>query len=203
MEIKKEALTRIANSAWLNDLIHWRNPVVSAVLLALVWVVAIMIKFYGFSFITLTGRAIQSLLLVGLILCILSKFKIEIISITFLNAKFTTRADLIYPVTDMIVSALDYLLPILFINSPLRSLRFIFILHIVSVLGKLQSGWTLFLTSVHIAMLAPLVYRLYSKQIDETLSKVSVQVNNVLSKASQRVPPIVFSLLDKIKNKIE
>jgi len=199
----------ITKSQWLSDLIHWRNPMVSGTILVLIWLVTILIKYYQFSFVTLACRVIQFTIIVGMLQQILQKFKIQVLSVYFLNAKFETKADFIQPITDLILTVVDYLLPIIFIKSPIRSIRFLIVLQIISVIGKWFSGFTLALLVVHAAMIVPLLFTWYGKNakykqlVDNTLTKVNLQVAQVQRQVAQKIPPFVSNMYEKAKSKLE
>lgn len=184
------------NSELLADLFAWRNPVINIALLFAVWMVIILVKYYGFTFLTLFGRVLQLTVLAGFVVFVLSKFKIQILSSNVLNMKFSTRADLLQPVTDTVVQAIQFVLPYILIQNPIRSLRFFVVVQIVCMIGKWMSGVTLIALAVHFGLLYPLVMQHFGTQINAKVSEIEKKVKPIWQNAISKLPPVVRSIVE-------
>jgi hypothetical protein len=185
---------------WLGDLVHWRNPFVSAAVLVMIWAVFILIYYYEFTAVTLVGRVIQLMLLVGAVSWALKTFlKTEILAVHIGNMTLTTRKDLFREIRDVIVSFFDGLLPLVLIKDPLKSLGFIVVLQIVCVIGKYFGGFTLLFVATNIAMIVPVVYEKFKTQIDDAVAQSGKKAQEVVKQVEAKLPPQVKSILKKLE----
>jgi hypothetical protein len=184
------------NSALLADLFAWRNPVINVALLIAVWMVIILVKYYGFTFLTLVGRVLQFTVLAGFVVFVLSKFKIQILSSSVLNMKFSTRADLFQPVTDIVVQAIQFVLPYILIENPIRSLRFFVVVQVVCMIGKWMSGVTLIALAVHFGLLYPLVMKHFGTQINAQVSEIEKKVRPIWQNVVSKLPPVIRPIVE-------
>lgn len=80
----------------------------------------------------------------------------------------------------MFLSALDTLKKLIFVENVFESLKFLALLYLMTFVGKLFNGLTLFIIGIIALFSLPLYYRQHQEQVDSHLAKIQAHVENIL-----------------------
>lgn len=80
----------------------------------------------------------------------------------------------------MFLSALDTLKKLIFVGNVFDSLKFLALLYLMTFVGKLFNGLTLFIIGIIALFSLPLYYRQRQEQVDSFLAKIQAHVDNIL-----------------------
>ncbi|XP_071352104.1 reticulon-2a isoform X2 [Trachinotus anak] len=79
----------------------------------------------------------------------------------------------------MALSAVDTLKRLFFVGNLFHSLKFLFLMYLVTYLGDLCNGLTLLIISVIALFSLPLFYRQRQEQVDGVIAKIQANIDNV------------------------
>lgn len=79
----------------------------------------------------------------------------------------------------MTLSAVDTLKRLFFVGNVFESLKFLFLMYLVTYLGDLCNGLTLLIISVIALFSLPLLYRRRQEQVDDFIAKIQAHIDNV------------------------
>uniref|UniRef100_A0A3Q0SRH1 Reticulon n=1 Tax=Amphilophus citrinellus TaxID=61819 RepID=A0A3Q0SRH1_AMPCI len=79
----------------------------------------------------------------------------------------------------MTLSAVDTLKRLFFVGNVFESLKFLFLMYLVTYLGDLCNGLTLLIISVIALFSLPLLYRRRQVRVDDFIAKIQAHIDNV------------------------
>ncbi|XP_030599537.1 reticulon-2a isoform X2 [Archocentrus centrarchus] len=79
----------------------------------------------------------------------------------------------------MTLSAVDTLKRLFFVGNVFESLKFLFLMYLVTYLGDLCNGLTLLIISVIALFSLPLLYRRRQERVDDFIAKIQAHIDNV------------------------
>ncbi|XP_075329529.1 reticulon-2a isoform X4 [Odontesthes bonariensis] len=79
----------------------------------------------------------------------------------------------------MTLSAVDTLKRLFFVGSLFESLKFLFLMYLVTYLGELCNGLTLIIISVIAVFSVPLFYQRRQEEVDSVFAKIQANIDNV------------------------
>ncbi|KAM9358623.1 reticulon-2a [Symphorus nematophorus] len=79
----------------------------------------------------------------------------------------------------MALSAVDTLKRLFFVKNLFESLKFLFLMYLVTYLGDLCNGLTLLIISVIAVFALPLFYRQRQEQVDSFIAKIQAHIDNI------------------------
>ncbi|XP_068442004.1 reticulon-2a isoform X4 [Clinocottus analis] len=77
------------------------------------------------------------------------------------------------------MSAVDSLKGLFFVTNLLKSVKFLVLMYLVTYLGELCNGLTLFIISVIALFSLPLFYRQHQEQVDSYIAKIQAKIDSI------------------------
>jgi len=183
----------------LSALLHWNDPVQSALVFGIVNFFFFLITYGEYSVLTLLSYLALALLFVcGVYVygtMLRAHFKKEKIENPFqakLSNPFVATKFSLEPHADSIIGLMNDAAhlwrSVLYFTDSSFSLKFAFAIWVLSVLGKLFSGLTLMYMTFLTAFIWPRIYREKQAQIDEVYALAASKINHYVTLALSHLP---------------
>jgi hypothetical protein len=168
----------------------------------IVQVVYVCINFYEFTVVTILGRLIQLQLLIFIVYQIGSRIMLNTTHFEFPYG-FKTERHILDPIVNYIEFYSNTLGDYILVKKPLQTLKFIIVLQLVCVLGKIFSGSTFIYLILNWFIIAPVVYEYQHEKIDALFVLMQSQINQVLELVNSKLPPQIKQALLDFSKKME
>lgn len=164
-------------------------------------VIYICINFLEFTVVTVLGRLVQFQLFAFILYQIVSRI---MQNTTYFKFPYGFKADknLLEPVSGYVEYLSQKLEEYMFVKKPIKSLKFIVVLQVVCVLGKIFNGLTLTYLTINAFILTPIIYEYQQQNIDTILSLVQSKIDQVIAIISSKIPPQLQVTLSNFKKTI-